>query len=216
MFNLSSKENFEVFHKTISSLVEGYFSDLSYINEFQNFKKDAVIDKGHSLREFLKYYQVLRNIPIKENSNNYCDFENLVRKFVNKNETSDDVDLLVSTLIDKNISKMKLTSLCSKILFLNNPLQIFPMDHYSRKGLIFYYENKKLAEGNYNNYLINVNTFRIENNDKIIDFINSKELSHYLAVIVAIENFFIDKIEEIEEIRINRFIDKYLMYLGMH
>ena len=95
-----------------------------------------------------------------------------------------------------------MTSLASKILFLNNPWQIIPMDTLARKSL-----NQK--DNKYETYTRNLQLFR-EKNTEIIN--NCMKFTYPLTQ--TINKKFENKINNLELIFENRILDKLLWTSG--
>ena len=94
-----------------------------------------------------------------------------------------------------------MTSMASKILFLNNPWEIIPMDSLARKTL-------KQKENKYSIYSENLLEFR-----KINDVAFEKSLEYMKPLISIIHNDF-DDLNKLDVICKNRVVDKLLWTMG--
>ena len=124
-------------------------------------------------------------------------------RWVNSNN-ADDVDRFTEMLkVETNLTRREnMTSLASKILFLNSPWTIIPMDKRTRNAF-------KQKANNYSLYKKNLDNFR-QTNESII----KKCLFVVKPLAMVIENDFKGKVKDINTIRENRIIDKLLMYTG--
>src|SRR5680860_114081 len=108
---------------TIGNFLNYYRNDLTYIRNFQRFKNGSVSNKEFleknkgGFYSFAVEFRVVRNFP-KGTANKILSEANLWVKTSNP----DNVDLFASRLKIKGLTRNKtMTSLASKILFLNNP-----------------------------------------------------------------------------------------------
>ena len=86
-----------------------------------------------------------------------------------------------------------MTSLASKILFLNNPWTILPLDNLAKQAV-------GLKNNSYKNYLPLTDIFITDNKNKIDELLFSVD-QH----LTTIENNFQQEIENIKVVRHNRF-----------
>lgn len=134
-----------------------YTTDLSYIDNFQKYKTSPT-NPNYSTKEigsfyaFLVEFRVIRNIStgatkqILEQTINWVNGSN-----------PDDVDAFAEILLKTGLTHNKTpTSMASKILFLNNPWKIIPMDSLARKTL-------KQKENIYHMYLKRLENYTNEN-----------------------------------------------------
>lgn len=134
-----------------------YATDLSYIDNFQKYKTSPT-NPNYSTKEigsfyaFLVEFRVIRNIStgatkqILEQTINWVNGSN-----------PDDVDAFAEILLKTGLTHNKTpTSMASKILFLNNPWKIIPMDSLARKTL-------KQKENIYHMYLKILENYTNEN-----------------------------------------------------
>jgi hypothetical protein len=181
-----------------------YYTDLNYIRNFQRFKYGRF-----SATEFLKkdigtFYSFLIEFKIIRNISQGS-ADRLLKETINwiHGSNVDNVDLFA-----KKLSKTKLTrgnvvtSMASKILFLNNPWIIIPMDALARKAL-------KQRENNYATYIDNLTTYRKEN--KLV----LKKLIEYTKPMTSlVDNEFKKELSNIKLICENRAVDKLLWTTG--
>jgi hypothetical protein len=184
----------------IGDFLTYYYEDLNFIKMFQDFKENRISltdyvkkDKG-TFYSFLIEFKVTRNFA--KGMADRLLIETL--EFVNSSD-ADNVDLFAEKLSETDLTRGNTTtSLASKILFLNNPWNIIPMDTLTRKAL-------KQNENKYSVYKLNLDKYR-QTNKTIIE-----ECILYVKPLTAIiENKFIDKLKGFNIICENRIIDKLL------
>lgn len=186
------------FIKSLGYFLAEYESDLFYISQFKKFREGKINkeeylkkEKG-TLQKFIIDFKVARNIQ-KEEVDAFL--INLIQFL--KTENCNDVDFLAKLIKGKNITHGKImTSLCSKVLFLNNPYEIIPIDTLARKTL-------NCKKNNYSEFKMKLNVFSDKHNTKIDFYLNSIE-KHILEIEKKYD------LEKIEIIRKNRYIDKLL------
>lgn len=177
-----------------------YYEDLKYIKMFQDFKankiplKDYVAKNKGTFYSFLIEFKVTRNFTKGKTDKLLLETIEFI-----ENNNADNVDRFAERLSETDLTRgNKTTSLASKILFLNNPWNIIPMDTLTRKAL-------KQNENNYSIYKVNLDKYRHKNKTII------EECLHYakpLATIIECE--FSDKLKDLNIIRENRIVDKLL------
>jgi len=189
--------------QSIGNFLAYYKTDLNYIRRFQDFKSNPDTASEYikkdigSFYSFLIEFRVVRNFT-KGSADKLLD-ETL--SWINSKDTNN-VDLFAEKLSQSNLTKGKVTtSMASKILFLNNPWEIIPMDQLARKTL-----NQK--ENKYFIYNENLQQFRA-NNEQILE----NCLDHIKPLITLIHNDFND-LNKIEIICKNRIVDKLLWTMG--
>lgn len=190
--------------QALGNLLQFYHSDLTYIRDFQRYKHGK-LDTGYYLSEsngtfksFINEYRVARNV---EKSKTDLLLQ-LTMQWVKK-KNSNYVDDFAKLLKEKGITHGKvMTSLSSKILFLNDPWTILPLDNLAKQAV-------GLKTNIYSQYLPRVEEFKQKNKREIESCLNS--VSKHLKII---ENDFNGEIENIEMIRYNRFVDKLLWTIG--
>lgn len=188
--------------QAIGNFLTYYQTDLNYIKQFHDFKTNKIsaenyIQKAHgSFYSFLIEFRVVRNFP----SGTVDKLLNETSNWVNS-QHANDVDLFAQKLAEKGLTKGVMTSMASKILFLNNPWEILPMDSLARKTL-----NHK--ENKYSIYNDKLEIFKQESKsvfDSALNYTNS------LTSIIHQE---FSGLSDLETICRNRIIDKILWTLG--
>lgn len=186
--------------KAIGAFFMYYQEDLEYISKFQTFKKggisisDYLKKEPRSFYSFLIEFKVIRNI-IKGSTGRLL---NETNDFINSTHPNN-VDLFAKKLAKTGLTRGSITtSLASKILFLNNPWMIFPMDKRARQAL---HQN----ENNYSYFQTNLEKFRVNYRDSI-EFC----LTYIEPLACLIEEVFLNDIPDMKKIRVNRMIDKLL------
>jgi len=139
-----------------------YYSDLNYIQNFHNYKSDQLSTADYTSKETGTFYSFVIEFKIVRNFSKGS-VDKLLKetiKWVNGKQ-ADNVDLFADRLCQAGLTRgHTMTSLASKILFLNNPWIILPMDSLVRQAL-----NQK--DKLYSNYAVNLLTFKKENRDII-------------------------------------------------
>ena len=189
--------------QSIGNFLAYYKTDLNYIKRFQDFKENPNLaseyikkDSG-SFYSFLIEYRVVRNF-----SSGSVDklLDETLLWITSKN--ADNVDLFAEKLAQTNLTRGNITtSMASKILFLNNPWQIIPMDRLARKTL-------KQKENKYSIYNENLIQFR-----KIHESAFKNCLNFTKPLTTLIHNEF-SELDELDIICKNRIVDKLLWTMG--
>jgi hypothetical protein len=186
--------------KTIGNFLSTYHSDLNYIRNFERFKNDKISHNEFISKEYGSFYSFLIEFRVIRNVN-----KNQVSKLLKETNlwiekaNADDVDKFAMLICKKGLTHGKvMTSLASKILFLNNPWVIFPFDNLAKKTL-----NQKTNE--YSDYVSRIGKYKNEN----IEFAKStfKTIELYIK---TIESEYKNDLKDISSIRYNRFMDKLL------
>lgn len=195
--------------KALGFLMANYESDLEYIARFQDMIKSGFSysesyinkDDSGSFKAFINEFRVARNIK-KEL------FENLLIETITwvQTDNADNVDDFAKYINKKGLSHDKRIpfSLASKILMLNNPWDILPIDSQTKKSLKHKYNNNEYSvfKPALHNY---IEEFRPELEADL------KSIELYL---VEVESRFKDRLHDIEKIRFNRYVDKTLWVGG--
>ena len=116
-----------------------------------------------------------------------------------KGENANNVDLFAERLANSDLTRgNKTTSLASKVLFLNDPWTILPMDINTRKAF-------KQIDNTYSHYISNLEKYR-KTHIAVIE-----ESVKYIKPLAEIaEQDYMSKIKDMHIIRENRMIDKLL------
>lgn len=191
------------FIEATGHLLATYHADLTFILNFQDFRKSHKNKVGRigyfknesgTFQRFLNDFRVARNV-VKGNTNK------LLR--LTLKQESNDVDEFANKLKKAGITHGKtMKSLASKLLFLKNPSEVIPMDTLTRKAL-------GVNENNYAQYIELVNAFQNQHSKPIHKYLNA--VHTYLT---KLESTFKDDINNIDTIRYNRYIDKLLWTIG--
>lgn len=187
--------------KAIGNFLANYETDLVYIRNFQLHRCKKISSKDFATKQkgmfykFLIEFKVTRNF-VQGKSNEILNYTNL---WLDKKKATD-IDGFATLLKAKGLTRNgTMTSLASKILFLNNPWEVLPMDTQAKKTL-----NHK-DDNLYKTFLPRVNNYRDEKSKFIKSTLTI--LNPYLA---NIEKQFRNELDNIKTIRENRFIDKLL------
>ena len=186
--------------QAIGNFLMYYHEDLNYIKIFQDFKENRISREDYCLKNkgtfysFLIEFKIIRNFKKGETEQLLKETEYYI-----KNHNENNVDLFAEKLAKTDLTRgNRTTSAASKILFLNNPWNIIPMDRINRKAL-------KQNENEYSIYKVNLDLFRKTNKSVI------EECLFYInPLVTTIENEFKDSLKDINIIRENRLIDKLL------
>ena len=190
-----------------------YFMDLKYIQTFQMFKNEnnqiirkKYIDDDFGFNSFLKEFKVIRNVRSGMSESLLNHTYNWI-SLNNKN----DVDGFKIELQNNEITTRNyiMTSLCSKILFLNNPTEIMPFDINVRTAICY----NKDKDNIYDVFSQKINEYYEQYSTIIDNFITS-----LIDDMTRIETIFIDRYNDTHlnfpEIRNKRIIDKLLWTVG--
>jgi hypothetical protein len=190
--------------QALGNLLATYHSDLTYIRDFHRHKNGKISTAEYfkkspgTFKSFINEFRVARNVD----KNKTDILLGLTTEWI-KQKHSDNVDDFAEQLKGNGITHGKvMTSLASKILFLNNPWTILPLDNLAKKAVA-------LKTNNYKNYLPLTDIF-ITNNKNEIDKLLASVDQH----LTIIESDFQQEIENIKEVRHNRFVDKLLWTKG--
>ena len=190
--------------QAIGNLLEYYYSDLTYIRNFHRYKTgileatDYLQKTNGTFKSFINEYRVARNVDKSKTDV----LLHLTMEWIS-NDDSDNVDEFAENLKANSITHGKvMTSLASKILFLNNPWKILPLDNLVRNAV-------GLTENNYSKYQVLTEDYRQKNNSEIE--LCLKTVDQHLSIIEA---EFENEITNIKTIRQNRYLDKLLWTIG--
>lgn len=190
--------------KALGSLLNFYESDLEYIARFQEIKAGGYTEeylngeKAGSFKAFINEFRVARNISGDNVDNTRILLDETVFWVNGKN--TNDVDRFAMQIRNTGITPLERTpvSLASKILMLNNPWEILPMDSLTRRTL-------KYNKPDYTGFKIKLNKY-IENNSTDL----LEQLSEINQLLIIVEDKFKGRLDNIEAIRFNRYVDKVL------
>ena len=151
-----------------------------------------------TFKAFINEFRVARNIEKSKTK----DLLEYTTRWIAKTKTIQ-VDDFAYFLKTKGITHNKtMTSLASKILFLNDPWKILPIDNLVKNAV-------GLKINKYNLYELKFKDFESRNLNEI-----NKSLASVQQHVDIIETSFKGKINDIDTIRKNRFLDKILWTIG--
>lgn len=186
--------------QAIGNFLMYYYEDLNYIKLFQDFKENRISLKDYGIKNKGTFYSFLIEFKIIRNFEKGATEQLLLetRKYI-ESSIEDNVDLFAEELAKTSLTRgNKAISAASKILFLNNPWDIIPMDKLTRKAL-------KQNDNKYSIYKANLDHYRKANKGVI------EECLFYVNPwATTLENEFVDRINDLNIIRENRMIDKLL------
>jgi len=180
--------------------LNGHRSDLYHIREFQEWKGGRISYSEYkgTFKKFLVRFGVFHGIS----KNAFKPLMDYTLKRIG-GSNPDDVDDFAMHLRDEGPAfGSTMTSLASKILMLNQPEKITPIDSNVRRAV-------KLSRNNYAEYKSRFDRFLEEHRQEIQD-----NLTAMKSDFCCVEREFIEKIQEIEKIRLNRYVDKLLWVIG--
>jgi hypothetical protein len=192
--------------KAIGNFLATYESDLIYIQNFQRHRQGKISASDFTAKQNGMFYKFL--IEFKVTRNFVQGKSDEVLKLTNfwldkKNDT--DIDGFATLLKSKGLTRNgTMTSLASKVLFLNNPWKIIPLDTQAKKTL------KHKDDNLYKSFLPKLNDYRNEKSELMKSTLTV--LNPYLT---TIEKQFKNELDNIKAIRENRFIDKLLWTAGL-
>jgi len=189
--------------QSIGNFLAYYKTDLNYIKRFQNFKINPNLASEYIKKDIGSFYSFLIEFRVVRNftSGSVDKLLDETLLWINSKEANN-VDLFAEKLSQSNLTRGKVTtSMASKILFLNNPWEIIPMDRLARKTL-------KQKENKYSIYNDNLLEFRTNNEQT---FENC--LGFIKPLTTLIHNDFND-LSKLEIICKNRIVDKLLWTMG--
>lgn len=190
--------------QTVGNYLSTYNTDLNYVKMFQDFKANKISAADYVTKDIGTFYSFLIEFRVARNFSQGA-VDKLLTETLNwvNSSNADNVDLFADKLASTNLTRGKtMTSLASKILFLNNPWKIIPMDTLARKAL-------KQKDNKYSTYDKNLNVYRQTNKPIIDSFIQyTKPLT------TIIDNEYKGKLQDIHIISENRIVDKLLWTSG--
>ncbi len=178
-------------------LLKWYESELTYIRDFQMWKGNRIPDWDYqeSFRKVLTYFDVYRWIgPMRLLGLMTCTLDWV------RGSKPDEVDEFAESL--RQITGKSETSIASKILFLNHPQIVSPISREVREAF-------GLKSNVYGEYHPRLTKFRQEHDEEI-----RRNLATIETALLEIEREFKDEIQNLETVRINRYADQLLRYIG--
>lgn len=195
-----TKENVQATGNFLST----YYSDLNYIRDFHRFKNDEISAFDYTSKKPGSFYSFVIEFRIVRNFSKGS-VDKLLRETIRwvNGRYSNDVDKFAQRLSRSGLTRGHvMTSLASKILFLNDPWTISPMDSLVRSVL-----NQK--DRSYSSYSRNFSGYKSQN-DKIIKSC-IKEINPLMSII---EKDFKKDIRNVRTIGKNRLVDKFIWTAG--
>lgn len=194
------------FEPALGTLLTSYKSDLQFLKQFNLFKQDQLSIEAYlkpgpqSFPRFLYEYGVARNIA----KGAIPPFLATIKTWI-FSDRANDVDALGDEMCARGFTHGKtMTSLCSKVLFLNAPCSIIPIDRFARKALSYHGNHYKT----FNSLLQRFKEHHIHKIRLILES-NSNQLK-------AIEEEIDLNIEDMQCLRENRYVDHLLLRKGKH
>jgi hypothetical protein len=181
-----------------------YYTDLNYIRNFQRFKHDKISATDFLQKDIGTFYSFLIEFRIIRNISQGS-ADRLLKETISwvNGKNADNVDLFAEKLSKTNLTRGNVvTSMASKVLFLNNPWSIIPMDALARKAL-------KQRENKYSIYSDNLATYRKENK-----LVLKKFIEYTKPLTSLVDNEFKKELRDIKTICENRVVDKLLWTSG--
>ncbi len=191
--------------KVIGEFLRYYESDLEYIVNFRRFIAGEISIADYSSKTQGSFYSFLIEFKIARNIVQGAALELLLmtKEWCLK-ESCDDIDAFAKNLKAVGISRgATLSSLASKVLFLNNPWEILPMDALARKSL-------GQKNNLYSEFRKKVEIFRKDRKESLNHL--SKEVT---PLVIGIESYVKKSLPQVEAIRRNRLTDKMLWIMGL-
>lgn len=197
--------------QAIGNFLAAYHSDLTYINCFDRFKKNKItisqfsIEGVGSFKTYLNEFKIVRNIPAGSTHKLLEITKEWISEKSRWNKIDEFAELLKSHGLSqriKNSEELKIPhSLASKVLFLNDPVNVFPNDRYARAAV-------NCNDRRYSVYIEFLRPYVIDN------YIEINSLLRYINKFTGIIEKDFPNLENIETIRYNRFLDKMLWTIG--
>jgi hypothetical protein len=185
-------------------LLSTYESDLNYFAKFIGFTKQEISHNDYAVKakgtfkNFIDEYRVARNTQkVLTSKLLTCALE------WHEQGRTNDVDDFARMIQAKGLTHGKLaTSLSSKIMYLMNPWEVMPLDIRAKRAL-------KHRTNIYKDYFGEIERFRLEHEKDI-----RQTLATISEMLDIIERPFVDTVANLERIRENRFVDKWLWVKG--
>src|SRR5205823_10423842 len=123
--------------KSIGNFLATYETDLLYIQNFLRHRQRKISANDFATKQDGMFYKFLIEFRVTRNFEKDKSTEILkLTNFWLDKQRGNDIDGFAGLLKTKGLTRNKtMTSLASKILFLNNPWEILPMDKRAKKTL---------------------------------------------------------------------------------
>jgi len=189
--------------QSIGNFLAYYKTDLNYIKRFQHFKNNPNVASEYIKKDIGSFYSFLIEFRVARNftSGSADKLLDETLSWINSKDANN-VDLFAEKLSQSNLTRGNVTtSMASKILFLNNPWEIIPMDSLARKTL-------RQKENKYSIY-----------NDKLTEFrkINESTFENCLEYIKPLTSLIHNDFNDLNKLDVickNRIVDKLLWTMG--
>jgi hypothetical protein len=189
--------------QSIGNFLAYYKTDLNYIKRFQHFKNNPNVASEYIKKDIGSFYSFLIEFRVARNftSGSADKLLDETLSWINSKDVNN-VDLFAEKLSRSNLTRGNVTtSMASKILFLNNPWEIIPMDSLARKTL-------RQKENKYSTY-----------NDKLTEFrkINESTFENCLEYIKPLTSLIHNDFNDLNKLDVickNRIVDKLLWTMG--
>jgi hypothetical protein len=189
--------------QSIGNFLAYYKTDLNYIKRFQHFKNNPIVASEYIKKDIGSFYSFLIEFRVARNftSGSADKLLDETLSWINSKDVNN-VDLFAEKLSRSNLTRGNVTtSMASKILFLNNPWEIIPMDSLARKTL-------RQKENKYSIY-----------NDKLTEFrkINESTFENCLEYIKPLTSLIHNDFNDLNKLDVickNRIVDKLLWTMG--
>ncbi len=186
----------------VGFLLSTYEGDLNYFANFARFSNGEISSENYcqkaegTFKNFINEYRVARNT--RKGSTSV-----LLNCALDWRQKGQAIDVDGFALNIKKLTHGKVaTSLASKIMYLMNPVEVLPVDSRVRAAF-------QLRSNNYVAYLAEVRKFKEDHEAEI-----RQSLETVARMLEIIESPFVGKIRDLEKIRENRFVDKWLWVKG--
>ncbi len=189
---------------SVGYMLSTYESDLNYFAKFISFSKKEISLNDYAqkakgtFKNFIDEYRVARNTK-----------KDLTSKLLtcalewHEQGRTNDVDDFARMIQGMDLTHGKMaTSLSSKIMYLMNPWEVMPLDIRAKEAL-------KHRTNIYKDYFAKIERFRMEHENEI-----RQTLASISEMLDIIERPFVGTVNNLERIRENRFVDKWLWVKG--
>jgi hypothetical protein len=183
-----------------------YHNNLTYFSNFIKFANGEITIQKWSIKEFGSFKNFLDEYAVSRNTdtNRIHDLLQATKEWHDRGDYHD-IDRLSASLKERGLTHHFLAiSLSSKIMMLMRPEQILPFDKLAKLGL-----KLKFKDSSYSEFQQHVHSFARSYSADI-----DKALNSVTHLIQPIEAEFGGKLENLAQIRRNRFIDKWLWVRG--
>lgn len=192
--------------QAIGHLLATYREDLVYISNFHKYKNEQISKKEFIKKDTGMFYKFLIDFSVTRNfiKGSTPRLLDVTTNWIH-GKYPDDVDKFAKELNRKGLTHNHIaTVLSSKILMLNNPWLILPIDKWARIAV-------KHKKNMYDGYLDKIDKYK-----KVHNIIINQCIESVAEHLNLIELEFRNELSNFEQIKINRFIDKLLWTVGQY